>query len=132
MNLSLATPELDHDALRDILSPFSTTVRDEGYSHPPTKSWQPDFSTPSKEVYASTSSVTHQPGLSSYRETLPMTSYSQNKLASQLFSQLSSRKHDLLSSGDCFLYFDFLQISLCPPNYLLSFLPQRGCVGLNP
>jgi hypothetical protein len=40
-DLPLATPKIDHDSLRDILSPFSTTVRDRGFSPPPTGNWQP-------------------------------------------------------------------------------------------
>jgi hypothetical protein len=77
MDLPLATPELDHDALREILSLCSMTVRDEGYSPPPTGNWKLVFSTPSKEVCMSTSSVTRQPHLSSCSQTLPMASFSQ-------------------------------------------------------
>jgi hypothetical protein len=33
---TIGHPKLDHDALREILSLCSTTVRDEGYSPPPT------------------------------------------------------------------------------------------------
>jgi hypothetical protein len=48
-------PELDHDALREIISPCFTIVRDEGYSPLPIRSWKPVFSTPSKEICMSTS-----------------------------------------------------------------------------
>jgi hypothetical protein len=91
MDLPLVTLELDHDALREIIYPFSMTVRDRGYSPPPTGSWKLVFSTPSKEVCVSTSSVTRQPRLSACSKTLPMDSYSQNELASHIFSQLHSR-----------------------------------------
>jgi hypothetical protein len=85
MDLPLASPELDHGVLRDIISPCSTIVRDGGYSPPPTRTWKLVFSSLSKEVYMSTSSVTHQPHLSSFIETLPMDSYSQIKLLAQIF-----------------------------------------------
>jgi hypothetical protein len=39
MDLSMATLELNHDALRETLSAYSKTVRDKGYSPPPMKSW---------------------------------------------------------------------------------------------
>jgi hypothetical protein len=75
MDLPLATPNLDHDALRNILSPYTTTMRDQGYSPPPIGNWQLVFYTPRKEVCTSTSSVTRQPRLSSCSETLPIDSY---------------------------------------------------------
>jgi hypothetical protein len=52
--------ELEHGSLIETLSPCSTTVRDKGYSPPPTRTWQLVFSAPRKEVCTSTSSVTRQ------------------------------------------------------------------------
>jgi hypothetical protein len=40
MDLPLATPELDHDALPEIISSFSTRVKVGGYSPPPTRTWK--------------------------------------------------------------------------------------------
>jgi hypothetical protein len=68
MDLPLATPELDHDALRKTLYSYSATVRDEGYSPPPTKTWPLIFFVPRKEVCMSTSTVTCQPHLSDCTE----------------------------------------------------------------
>jgi hypothetical protein len=122
-DLPLATPELYHDALREIISPCSTTVRDEGYSPLPTGAWQLVFSTPSKEVCTSTSSVTHRPRLSACSETLPMASYSQNELASK-FSLNSKVKNLMLSSSlNHSLYSVILQIHIYPRiTSFLSFL----------
>jgi hypothetical protein len=85
--LPLAIPKLDHDSLREILSSFSTTVRDKSYSPPLTGNWQPVFSTPRKDFCTSTSSITRQPCLSACSKTLPMDSYIQNELASQFLAQ---------------------------------------------
>jgi hypothetical protein len=133
MDLSLATPELDHGALREIISPYSTTIRDEGYSPPPTGTWQLVFSTPSKEVCTSTFSVTHQPHLSSCSQTLPMSSYRHIELNAQHFP-LHSRVEVCFPflPGRVFSLLSYLVYSYLSPNYLLSFLPQQGCVGLNP
>jgi hypothetical protein len=49
-DLPLATPELDHDALREILSLCSAIIRDKVYSPPPTRTSQLVFSIPIKEV----------------------------------------------------------------------------------
>jgi hypothetical protein len=70
MDLPLATPKLDHDALRETLSSSSATGRDGDYSPPPMGSWQWVFSVPSKEVCLSTSTVTRQPHLLDCNENL--------------------------------------------------------------
>jgi hypothetical protein len=133
MDLPLATPELDHDALREILSLCSTTVRDEGYSPSPTETGCLVFSTPSKEVCMSTSSVTRQPRLSACSETLaPWILTARSSLLLRFSSQLQNRSMFTPFLGECFLYSVILQICLLSPNYLISFLPQQGCVGMNP
>jgi hypothetical protein len=120
--------------MREILSLFSTTFKDEGYSPSPTGTWQLVFSPPRKEVYMSTSSVTCHPHLSACSQTLPMASFSQIELIAHIFFQLSSRSPFPSLLGRVFSPFYYLvdAPSLCPPNYLISFLPRQGCVGLNP
>jgi hypothetical protein len=97
MDLPLATPELDHDALREIISPCSTTVRNRGYSPPPTRNWQLVFFIPSKEVCTSTYSVTRQPHLSSCSQTLLVASFSQKRAYCSTFP-LNSRVKVCFSS----------------------------------
>jgi hypothetical protein len=125
MDLPLATPELDHDALRETLSPCSMTVRDKGYSPPPTGSWQPVFSIPSKEVCVSTSTVTRQPRLSACSEN-PAHGFLQPKRACfSVFLSTPELNNTLFSSGDHFLHSASLQICLCPPiTSFLSFLSK--------
>jgi hypothetical protein len=122
MYLPLSTLELDHDSLREILSPCSTIVRDGGYSPPPTRSWQMDSSTPSKEFFMRNFLFTRQPRLSSCRDTLPMDSYSQNKLASHLFSQLHIR--NMLSSLIEIVFSTRFLVDLPMSPKLLPFFPS--------
>jgi hypothetical protein len=134
MDLPLATLELDHDALRENLSSFSVSVRDGGYSPPPTGSWQPIFFLPRKAVCTSTSTVTRQHFYHLLTKTMPSFSYAQNDLISQFFHKLEK----------CTMLFSLLKISLStllprkvawvrnPTNYLfLSFLSKVAWV-LNP
>jgi hypothetical protein len=132
LDLPLATPELDHDALREILSPCFTTVRDEGYSPHPTGPWQPDSSTPSKEVCAGTSSVTCQPRLSTCNEN-PAHGFLQPKTSLLLNFSFYSRVENMLlfSSRDYSLYFVIFQISLSPRiTSFLAFLNKVAWVQI--
>jgi hypothetical protein len=132
-NLPLATPELDHDSLREILSLFSTTVRDKGYSPPPIGTGCLIFSIMSKESCTSTSSVTHQPHLLSCSQTMSMDSSIQNNITAQLFLSTFELKYPFPSLlGRVFYLLCCMADLSLSPNYLISFLPQQGCVGLNP
>jgi hypothetical protein len=125
MDLPLATPELDHDALREILYLCSMTVRDEGYSPPPTGSWKSVFSTPSKEICTSTSSVTRRPHLSSCSETLPRLLTTKTSFLLNFSLNSRVKVSSLLFLGECFIYSSILQICLCPQiTSFLSFLSK--------
>jgi hypothetical protein len=87
-----------------ILSSGSTTVKDEGYSPPPTRSWKRVLSIPSKEAYLSTSSVTQHPHLSACIITLLTTSCDHNTFFSQFFLKLESLVSLLCLSSQPFLY----------------------------
>jgi hypothetical protein len=119
MDLPLATPELDHDALRETLSSCSMTVRDEGYSPPPTGSWKPVFFVPSKEVCTSNSIVTYQPCLSSCKKNLLMASCAQNELISLFCFEPESYMCSILFSRS-FSPLYFLADLPLPLNYFLS------------
>jgi hypothetical protein len=81
----------------------------------------------------STSLVTDQPRLSACSETMPMDSYNHIEITAQLFlSQLQNQSISTTLLGRVFsLLFYLVDMSLSP-NYLVSFLPQQGCMGLNP
>jgi hypothetical protein len=136
MDLPLATPELDHDALRETLSSYSTTVRDKGYSPPPTKSWQRVFSVPSKEVCPSTSTVTRQPRLSACNENLANNFLHPEQAYFPVLPRTRELQNTLFSSRDCSfdsaLFADLLALLASAHKLPLSFLSQQGCVGLNP
>jgi hypothetical protein len=115
MDLSMATPKLDHDALRENISSYSKTVRDEGYSPPPTKSWQRVFSVPIKEVCPSTSTVTHHPFLSSHNENLSNNFLHPEQTYFPVLPQTRELQNALFSSR----YFSFNSVLF---SYMLSLL----------
>jgi hypothetical protein len=127
----LATPELDHDALREILSLFSTTVRDEGYSPSPTETGYLVLSSPRKEVYTSTSSVTRRPRLSSCSEPCPRLLTAKTRFLLIFCLNFRIKVSSLLFSEECFLYSAISQIFLCPQiTSFLAFLKKVAWVQI--
>jgi hypothetical protein len=135
MDLPPATPELDHDSLRETLSSCSTTVRDRGYSPPPTWDLGNRLSLYQARRSARVPSQSlRQPRLLACNEN-PANRFLQPKTSLFLCSSSNQRTTSALSLFSRFLSrlcFSPRATLSFPTNYLFSCFPQQYCVGLNP